>query len=228
MPSVSVAAASNAAWSPTYIPVAVFIGGTSGIGQSMAEAFARYTSGRAHIVIVGRNRSAGESILASMPKPSAEGADEESYIREFVSCDASLMKNVHASSQQLLERLPKINFLVISSGVAGTGGRNETVEGIDRMLALRYYSRFKFIQELLPLVQKGRDLGEDAKVMSILGAGASGAIDVDDLGLKKNYGTVRVMTHSIAYNDYMMEVCCMSTRYLTVFLTVLSSGVLHP
>ena len=49
MPShVAVQASTNAAYAPNYLPVAVFTGGTSGIGQAMAEAFARYTKGRAH------------------------------------------------------------------------------------------------------------------------------------------------------------------------------------
>lgn len=38
------------------VPVALFVGGTSGIGQATAEAFARHTQGNAHIIICGRNR----------------------------------------------------------------------------------------------------------------------------------------------------------------------------
>jgi hypothetical protein len=34
------------------IPVGVFVGGTSGIGQGMAEAFAKHTNGNAHIMYV--------------------------------------------------------------------------------------------------------------------------------------------------------------------------------
>lgn len=47
-------------------PVAVFVGGTSGIGQGMAEAFNRHTKGNADIVLVGRNRSAAEEIISKM------------------------------------------------------------------------------------------------------------------------------------------------------------------
>lgn len=54
-------------------PVAVFVGGTSGIGQGMAEAFNRHTKGNAHIVLVGRNRDAAEGIISKM-----KSANEES------------------------------------------------------------------------------------------------------------------------------------------------------
>jgi len=34
------------------LPVGVFVGGTAGIGQGMAEAYARHTKGNAHIMYV--------------------------------------------------------------------------------------------------------------------------------------------------------------------------------
>ena len=55
MPSLAAARAANAAFSPSYFPVAIFVGGTSGIGEATARAFARYTKGNAHIILVGRN-----------------------------------------------------------------------------------------------------------------------------------------------------------------------------
>jgi len=47
-------------------PVAVFVGGTSGIGQGMAEALNRHTKGNSHIILVGRSKEAAEDIMTKM------------------------------------------------------------------------------------------------------------------------------------------------------------------
>lgn len=212
MPSLSAASSSNALYSPSYIPVLVVIGGTSGIGQAMVEQFARQTSGRAHIIIMGRNATAAKTILDSLPKSTVEGDPE--MRREFVSCDALLMKSMKETAEGLLERLPKINFLVVCSGWASFRGRNETEEGIDKQMACRYYSRWKLIYELLPLLRKARDAGEDAKVMSVLAAGVPGSVNVQDLAMKKSYSGLKAVTTTALYNDYALEVCFLSLSSL--------------
>lgn len=203
MPSLPAARAANASYAPSYLPVAVFVGGTSGIGQAMAEAFAKYTVGRAHIIIVGRNRLAAEKIIESFPKPTES---DVGWKHEFISCDVNLMKNVREMSDTLLQSVPRINYLILSAGVFGFLGRHETEEGIDVKLASRYYSRFVFIKHLLPALRVAKTAGEDAKVMSILGAGQAAGIDLNDLGLKKKYSGLKAMLHTLAYNDLMLAV----------------------
>jgi NAD(P)-dependent dehydrogenase (short-subunit alcohol dehydrogenase family) len=132
------------------------VGGTSGVGEAMAKAFARYTKGNARIIIVGRNKAAAEAIFASFPKPTA--VSDSGPLHGFVHCDATLMKNVHATAKDLLAKLHTINFLILSPGYLATGGRDETEEGIDKRLALSYYARWKFIQDLMPLLQKAKGL----------------------------------------------------------------------
>lgn len=214
MPTLALARAANAAFSPAYFPVAIFVGGTSGIGKATAEAFARYTKGNAHIVIVGRNKAAADAVIASFPKPSAPEAKHE-----FVQCDVSLMKNIQATTSSLLTRLPKLNFLVLSPGLFNFRGRDDTEEGIDRRLGLHYYARWKFIYDLLPLLHKAKDAGEDAKVMSVLAPGDGRPVDLDDLGLKKNYSFPKAGMTSPTYTDLMMEVRPVSSSYGTLLTT---------
>ncbi|KII87968.1 hypothetical protein PLICRDRAFT_176717 [Plicaturopsis crispa FD-325 SS-3] len=199
MSSVAAARAASAAHTFPSRPIALFIGGTSGIGQGTVEAFARSTKGNAHIIVCGRSRAAADSIIASFPKP-ANGATHE-----FVQCDVSLMRNVHATTESLLARLPKLNYLFISTGILTVSGRNETEEGIDLKLATHYYSRWKFINELTPLLQKAADAGEDAKVMAVLAAGKNTPVDLDDLGLKKTFSLRKAAMQGPAYNDLMVE-----------------------
>jgi hypothetical protein len=55
MPNLSVLRAFNTSKLSTAsktVPVGVFVGGTSGIGQGMAEAFAKHTNGNSHIMYV--------------------------------------------------------------------------------------------------------------------------------------------------------------------------------
>ncbi|OCH93996.1 hypothetical protein OBBRIDRAFT_810799 [Obba rivulosa] len=184
MPSLSIARAANAAFSPSYLPTAIFVGGTSGIGQAMAEAFARYTKGNAHIILCGRNREAAEKIIATFPKPTTS---HPAARHEFVQCDAALMRNVHATTSSLLERLSKVNFLVLSPGFFNVKGRDELPEGIDGRLGLHYYARWKFTHDLLPLLKNASDAGDDAKMMTILGAGAGGKIDLGILSSSRTY-----------------------------------------
>ncbi|KAJ7592619.1 hypothetical protein C8J56DRAFT_1161726, partial [Mycena floridula] len=160
-PSLATIRAANAAYTASHIPVGVFVGGTSGIGQGIAEAFARHTKGNARIVIVGRNREAAEKIIAKFPKPSNS---EASF--EFLECDISVMNNVHATTTELLKRHPKINFLVMTPGYFTTAGFTPTVDGIDRKLAVHYYGRWKFAKELMPLLEAAAQDGEDAKIFS--------------------------------------------------------------
>lgn len=199
-------------------PVAVFVGGTSGIGQGMVEVFAEQTQGKSHIIIVGRNRAAAERILDDLAKPStpsttfsattpSEHADAANspYIREFVECDATLIKNVDRATKEILARHEKINYLVVSCGFSALGGRDETSEGIDKKLAVHYYARWKFIGDLLPALERTRGEGGEATVMSVMAASYGGEIDCNDLGLKKAYSAPRAALVAPTYNDLMME-----------------------
>ncbi|KAF9004319.1 hypothetical protein BDQ17DRAFT_1354932 [Cyathus striatus] len=145
MPSLSESKTHNASFAIPKSPVAIFVGGTAGIGEGMARAFAQYTNGNAHIIIVGRNQSAAESLISSFPPPH-EG--EGKY--EFIKCDITLMVNIYNTCYEIRKRVAKINYLVLSAGLASFAAREDTKEGLERKLVIRYYSRWAFIDGLLP------------------------------------------------------------------------------
>ena len=169
----------------------------------MALTYAQHTEGKSNIVIVGRNRAAAERIFASMPEPSP---GEAKVVRDFVQCDVAIMKNVQSATQEILARYPKINFLILSPGTVTLSGRDATSEGIDRKLALHYYARWKFTQDLLPALKTAVEKGQKAAVMSVLSAGQGGKVDLQDLGLEKGYSLSAVAKAASTYNDMMMEV----------------------
>ncbi|KAF9560803.1 NAD(P)-binding protein [Agrocybe pediades] len=180
-------------------PVAVFVGGTAGIGEGMVRTLAQHTNGNSNIIIVGRNKEAADEILASLP-PAPAGVK-----REFIQCDATLMKNISATTKEILSRYSKINYLVMTTGIMTLGGRDETTEGIDKKLAVHYYTRWKFLSDLLPALESAKEAGEEAKVVNVHAAGKGGSIDLDDLDLKKNYSSPRSALTTPTYNDLMME-----------------------
>ncbi|CAE7223465.1 unnamed protein product [Rhizoctonia solani] len=109
MPSLSVVRGANLAAVPKYRPTALFIGGTSGVGQAVAEALAQVTNGNSHIILCGRNKVVADKIIEGFPK-----TPDSKY--EFEQCDATLMSSVRNTTSSLVGRLPKLNYLVLSPG----------------------------------------------------------------------------------------------------------------
>ncbi|ESK92763.1 NAD(P)-binding protein [Moniliophthora roreri MCA 2997] len=191
MPSLADTRTFNASFDLSHVPVAVFVGGTAGIGASMARALSLYTHGSIHIIIAGRNESAGRDVLGSLTNPTKGGV-----LREFVFCDYSLLKSVHGACEAITSLLtnhfsgsqnnepPRINFLTFSANYASLANkRNDTAEGLDLQLMIRYYHRFQMTCELLPLLHNA---GTAARVMSILGAGGSCKVPHDDYGFRES------------------------------------------
>jgi hypothetical protein len=64
----------------------------------------------------------------------------------------------------------------------------------------------RFFYSLVPLLQKAKDAGEDAKVLTVLSAGiGAGAIDTTDLGLKNKYSVAAAALQAPSYNDALIQ-----------------------
>jgi len=181
--------------------VAVFVGGTAGIGRAMAHAFATSTKGST-LIIVGRNKSSAEELFGSLREAGADGQ------YEFVQCDATLMKNSKEAADTILSKHQKINYLVCTQGYLSLDGFTPTTEGIDKKLALNYYSRFRFFQDLIPGLQRGKEEDGIGKAMTILGAPNGASIEAfgDDFGLRDHYSVTNAASAGPAYNDLMIVV----------------------
>lgn len=58
------------------------------------------------------------------------------------------------------------------------GSYDDNGEGVDKKLCLHFYSRFKFVVELAPLLQAAKDAGEAARVVTVLGAAKGNRADL--------------------------------------------------
>ncbi|RAK83482.1 hypothetical protein BO79DRAFT_260146 [Aspergillus costaricaensis CBS 115574] len=205
--------------------VAVFFGGTSGIGhytlRALATAEANGGKGfRAYIV--GRNIKAAEEIIAE-----CRGICPKAQIRFLQTEDISLIQNVDRVCEEIVQmeekeqQDPRIDYLMLSQGgpiyqprkgafeiidyICISDNFADTKEGIDVTMSLMYYSRMRAITKLLPLLLKST---LPATVVSVFAAGYEQKLFPDDLSLRDlnnyNYSTAR--SHMI-----YMHVCFMET-----------------
>lgn len=58
------------------------------------------------------------------------------------------------------------------------GSFDDNGEGLDKKFCLHFYSRFKFVTELAPLLQAAKDAGEEARVVTVMGAGRGSRADL--------------------------------------------------
>ncbi|KLJ07874.1 hypothetical protein EMPG_16656 [Blastomyces silverae] len=171
MVSLTEVKSSNSLIPSTLTPglVAVFVGATSGIGESTLKAFAKYAK-QPRAYFVGRSRDAADRIVAECEALNPEGE----YI--FIQADISLIRVVDDVCEQIKAKESALNMLVLSAGVPLLD-RSETSEKLHALPALIYYSRMRFITNMLPLLQCGASL---RRVVTVAGGTHEGLLDPTD------------------------------------------------
>ncbi|KAH9832140.1 Dehydrogenase/reductase SDR family member on chromosome X [Teratosphaeria destructans] len=167
-------------------------------GASTArELFVRTTKPKAYII--GRSRDKGDKLVEDLRElnPEAEAI--------FLEKDISLIKNVDDVCEELLEKEDKINCLFLTAGYMTLKGRTETVEGMDRKMCVNYYSRIRWIQNLMPLLEAASKQNELSRVISVLAAGSEGDVRQDDLDLKRNFTLHACLAHCVVMTDFALE-----------------------
>ncbi|KAK7211439.1 hypothetical protein V2G26_018617 [Clonostachys chloroleuca] len=180
--------------------VAVFVGGTSGIGESTARELVRYSTGR-RIYLIGRSQDQADRIKTEFASlnPSCDVC--------FIQSDASQLGNVDSLCDKIKAQEEKIDVLFLSAGIFHLRGREETTEGLDRKMALDFYSRLRFTENLLPLLRHASSLSSSqstrevlpagGQVISVLGGGKETPIDESDLSLELNYTLKASTDHAV-------------------------------
>jgi NAD(P)-dependent dehydrogenase (short-subunit alcohol dehydrogenase family) len=157
---------------------AVFVGATQGIGLGALRAFAKHTSGASPtIYLVGRSQRSLDALKSQVADLNASAK-----VYPVRADDLTLVKDAQAAANQIASQAEKIDFLIMSPGYVSTK-RVESPEGLDRVQAIRFYSRMRFLATLSPLLQKS----SNPHVVSVLGAGLEGKLWADDLHLKDHF-----------------------------------------
>lgn len=89
--------------------VAVFVGATSGIGETSLKQFAKHSS-QPRVYFIGRSQEAGDRIAAECKALNSEGE----YI--FIKADTSLLCNVDDVCRGIKNKEKAVNLLFLSTG----------------------------------------------------------------------------------------------------------------
>lgn len=170
MVSLEIMRASNAQISAKLPPglVAVFVGATNGIGENTIKQFAKYTT-RPRVYFIGRSLEAAKRIKAECEAVNPQGE----YI--FIQKDTSLIRNVDQVCNEIKSKENTINLLFMTTGTLAFG--TKTSEGMHYAFALAYFARVRFIENLLPQLQRATSL---RRVVSVFTAGKEGPIYTND------------------------------------------------
>ncbi|GAB1199419.1 hypothetical protein APSETT444_008767 [Aspergillus pseudonomiae] len=174
--------------------VAVFVGGTSGIGAATAKQLAQ-TIESPTIYLVGRNGSAGSRVIEELNALNPRGTFE------FIQSDVSLLREVDAACQEIQKKEHQVDLLFMTPGHLATR-KNDTVEGLDNNHVLRYYARMRFIYNLLPQLEAANI---PARVVSVLAAGREGEIDESNFDLQASFSFGTAATYGATMNSLAME-----------------------
>ncbi|KAJ5814615.1 hypothetical protein N7474_006392 [Penicillium riverlandense] len=178
--------------------VAVFVGGTSGIGETTARAFVKHTLSP-RVYLIGRNESQASQIIEELRRLNKDSQ------ASFIKCDVSRLHAVDEACKTIQSKEDKINLLFMSPGIMTTKGRDETDEGVDKKLSLHYYARMRFLVNLLPQLTNAGTSNQLSRTISVLSAGHEGKLLVDDLPLKNNYSLRNCANHATTMNSLAME-----------------------
>ncbi|KAJ3909430.1 hypothetical protein F5879DRAFT_87443 [Lentinula edodes] len=186
----------------THLPphlVCVFLGGTSGIGESTLKALVSHAV-QPKIYLVGRNKASAERIIEE-----CKGLGPEGYVGGseviWLKADLSRMKAVEGLCEEIKRRESKVNLVFLSTGTPSFD-RSLTPEGLHSFLATAYYDRTLLIAHLAPLLLNASASDSLARVVSV-GCGCDEgiiyptdfpALKIPFSAIRGHFGTLTTLT----------------------------------
>ncbi|KAJ4304683.1 hypothetical protein N0V90_000210 [Kalmusia sp. IMI 367209] len=193
--------ASNALINDANAPrVAVFVGGTSGIGKITVHALVG-TGASLRIYLVGR-RSSEERTRAFIQELRTINPNADVVWTE---AEVALLAETKRVCEIIKSKESHIDLLFLTTGYAPFGARKETAEGVEITQSLAYYTRMLFVLLLLPLLNRA----EAPRVVSVLGGGLerTTSINVNDPDLKQpgSFGAMSAQPQYLALNTIFLD-----------------------
>nr|XP_036581271.1 short-chain dehydrogenase [Colletotrichum truncatum]KAF6789539.1 short-chain dehydrogenase [Colletotrichum truncatum] len=159
MPSLDVIRSANAELANGAPLVAALSGGTTGIGSYIAKALATIfakNGSKLRVYIIGRNAERAASVIAEAQQISPGSdwrfikASDLALISEVDRCCAEII--AQESQSPFHDSTPHLDLLYMTHCYPILKERSTTKEGLDSFISTTYYSRTRFVLQLMPLL----------------------------------------------------------------------------
>jgi NAD(P)-dependent dehydrogenase (short-subunit alcohol dehydrogenase family) len=178
-------------------PTVVFVGATNGIGLSTLRALLKHSASPV-VYIVGRSQAKLNSLVSTQ----LESLNSNATFHPVVASDLTLISDAESAAEQILSfpGITKIDILIMSPGFIDFS-RQMSPEGVDRLTSIRYYSRFRILTTLLPLLRAA----PSPRVVSVLAGGQEGQLWPDDWTMETHWGVASAGGASSSLTTLMFE-----------------------
>lgn len=190
--------------------VSLVTGGTEGIGKAVALRLAALGD---TVLITGRNREHGLEVLARL-----RATSEREHA--FLPADLALMSSTSELAREVSARTPRLDAVVCCAGILSLIPEY-TSEGLERTLALNYFSRFLLVRMLLPLLSAA----PSGRVVLVANAGQyPDTLDLEDLRYERGKPGLQVAGRSQFANDLLAIELAERVQSTSVVVTCVFPG----
>jgi NAD(P)-dependent dehydrogenase (short-subunit alcohol dehydrogenase family) len=159
------------------------VGGTSGIGRSLARSLAGQG---ARITVVGRTFK-----------------DRDVPNIDFVQADLSLIRDARRVAAEL--PVETLDMVIMTTGIMAGPQRETTSEGIERDLAVSYLSRYAILNVIAPRLGKDRSEPRMRARVFVMGYPGSGqSANAEDLNSERAYKRMVAHSNTVAGNEALV------------------------
>ena len=141
------------------------------------------------VVMLNRNPSKSEAAIAKLQ---TEFGDEAKV--SFIPLDLAELASVRGASQEILEKVPKIDALMCNGAIAQISTQQLTVDGFESQLGVNHYGHFLLCGLLFERIEASK--GRIVVVSSEGHKMGLRAIQFDDMNWDKNYHPNKVYSQS--------------------------------